>query len=396
MFRGHSGLAERCGRGTARAPPEFKLDTGGGSASICAMKIPEFNRTDDFLGYADIPCLSAKVKNSEMSGVAFRHIAECKEDPVCDIYLRGRKLDKVSPWQQEILTKLFENDGLAAAVAEALKEYEASPKWAGEGYAHLAEEDRQKIKEHGIAPYVTISVIVIDEVRRKVILRADTVIDGNLDEHGISIFLSKERWRFEYAEYFDHYQSLLGEDSEDWRKEFAKKQWELLYPAAESASSGAVVPELLTGNWALDISETTKLLKSLKVDSIKSGMLIKNWEGTGLVISREAFHFFDLWRTDGNFWDRWGRYRVVEALARGQRLLLKLQRLENTTSGLVATDTTMTLELWCDGKQWVKDDGLVYHRTDRKPIAGRTQEVDTDALAQQLVDWAKSPDNPFK
>ena len=137
------------------------------------MKIPEFNRTDDFLGYVDIPCLFAKVKNSELPGVAFRHIAECEEDPDCDIYLRGRKLDKISPWQQEILTQIFEKDGLAAAVTEAMKEYETSPKWAGEGYVHLAEEDRQKIKEHGIAPYITISVIVIDEVRRKVILRAD-------------------------------------------------------------------------------------------------------------------------------------------------------------------------------------------------------------------------------
>lgn len=55
------------------------------------MKIPEFNRTEDFLGYVDIPCLFAKVKNSELPGVAFRHIAECDDDSGCKVYLHGRK-----------------------------------------------------------------------------------------------------------------------------------------------------------------------------------------------------------------------------------------------------------------------------------------------------------------
>jgi hypothetical protein len=341
-----------------------------GSAWLAAMKIPEFNRTDDFLGYVDIPCLFAKVKNSALPGVAFRHIAECEEDPDCDIYLRGRKPEKFSPWQQGILEQLFEKDGLAAAVTEAMKEYETSPKWAGEGYVHLAEEDRQKIKEHGIAPYITISAVVIDEVRRKVILRADTVIDGNLDEHGISIFLSKERWRFETARYINQYQSLLGEDSEAWRKEFAKKQWELLYPASEPATSGVSAPESLIGNWAFDRSETTKLLKSLKVDSIRSEMLIKNFEDQAISISREVFNFFDLAWAIGDCLDRRG-YRVVGSVARGKRLTVTLQGIKHAELGYVETDHLIKKEYWCDGTLLIEDLGVVYRPTDKRPAEGQ-------------------------
>jgi hypothetical protein len=54
-----------------------------------------------------------------------------------------------------------------------------------------------------------------------------------------------------------------------------------------------------------------------------------------------------------------------------------------------------TRDFWCDGKQLVENNGSAYQRTDKRPIAGRTQEANTNALAQQLVDWLKGPDNPF-
>lgn len=225
------------------------------------MKIPEFNRTDDFLGYVDIPCLLAKVKNSELSGVAFRYIAECEEDPDCKIYLRGRKPEKISPWQQEILDQLFEQEGLAAAVAEGMKEYASSSKWGGKNYAELAEEDRQKIKEHGIAPHITISTIVIDEVKHQVILRADTIIDGNLDEHGISIYLNKDRWRFDTAEYFDHHAAtLMGTEAQQ-----IKRAWKLLdtmYPVSAGMSLETDLGPII-GDWIVDVPESLKLRRKL-------------------------------------------------------------------------------------------------------------------------------------
>lgn len=339
------------------------------------MKIPEFNRADDFLGYADIPCLLAKVKNSDLPGVAFRHIAECEEDPICEIYLRGRKPDKISPWQQEVLTQLFEKDGLAAAVAEAMKEYETNPKWAGEGCVHLAEEDRQRIKEHGIAPYITISVIVIDEVRRKVILRADTVIDGNLDEHGISIFLSKERWRFEYAEYFDRYQSGLGVDSEEKRREFTKEQWELLFPASELGTPAETDSELLVGKWEMDEPASVKLMNKLRVDSFQAHNLLRERYNIGLVISREMMRQFDLSPPIAD-WMR-SRFRILKIERRGNRFAVHLRHLQRKGAEYVDYEDALTrdADFWCDGNILIESSGIIYRRTDQSPVENPPEQT---------------------
>ncbi len=334
------------------------------------MKIPEFNRTDDFLGYVDIPCLLAKVKNSELPGVAFRHIAECEEDPDCKIYLRGRKLEKLSPWQQEILTKLFEKDGLAAAVTEAMKEYETSPKWAGEGYVHLAVEDRQKIKEHGIAPYITISVIVIDEVRRKVILRADTVIDGNLDEHGISIFLSKERWRFEYADYFVNYQAVLGNDSPDTQEQLQRERrqqkWVVLFPPAPPEIPLEHDHSILYGRWELDVVETNKLREQLEYAAVTD-------IGYYYFFSKNDLHFGSS-----------TKYRILKCERRANWFKLDGQLQEHMFERLFETlkkgdyvkGSEQVFEFWSDGEIIVWDGGVVYRKQDRWGSLFPMPEVD--------------------
>jgi hypothetical protein len=87
------------------------------------MTLSEFTFSKRFLGEFDVPCLSPTVKNSELPCVAFRHISEFEEDPDCTIYLRGQDSEKISAWEQEILDRLFKNEGLAAAVNEDMKEY---------------------------------------------------------------------------------------------------------------------------------------------------------------------------------------------------------------------------------------------------------------------------------
>jgi hypothetical protein len=225
------------------------------------MKLPSFQPSTHFLNEYELPCIVARVKNSEFPGLAFEHIAECGEDPDCEIFLRGPIENAISPWQQKILDQLFEQEGLSAAVAEGMKEYASSSKWGGKNYAELAEEDRQKIKEHGIAPHITISTIVIDEVKHQVILRADTIVDGNLDEHGISIYLNKDRWRFDTAEYFDRYAAtLLGSEEQQ-----VKRAWKLLdkmYPVSAGMSLETDLGPII-GDWIVDVPESTKLLKML-------------------------------------------------------------------------------------------------------------------------------------
>lgn len=176
------------------------------------MKIPAFKPSKRFLDDLKLPCLVAKVKNSKLPGLAKLHIAEFKEDDVCEIYLRGKNPKKISPWQRGVLKELFEDEELPVAVDTGLKEYATSRKWGGNNYADLFAEDRQKIKKHGILPYIVLDTVVIDDEKREVILSASTVIDGNLDEHGITIYRRKDRWRFDDADYFIRYHADFGED----------------------------------------------------------------------------------------------------------------------------------------------------------------------------------------
>jgi hypothetical protein len=365
------------------------------------MTLPEFTRLNRFLDQFDLPCLCVKVKNSQLPGIASRHIIEFEEDPDCDIYLRGRKPEKISPWQQEILERLFNKEGLATAVTEAMKEYETSSKWGGNNYAELAEEDRQKIRQYGIAAYITVSAIVIDEVNRKVILRADTIIDGNLDEHGITIFLSKERWRFDTANYFIRYEANVADSEELWTWQVAEKKWDTLYPPGEPGETGEAAAGPLVGTWDLNVPESKALLKRLGAPTLQIDHVIPSWEGTGIAISREFLRNF-AWDGPRPFE---GRFRVLRCDQRGNRFTLQLRYEARTRSGyggalnavnevkaLVgligaeagkdepdphtlnagerSDDKIETMNFWCDGRILVRDNGELYHPTDRPAPEG--------------------------
>jgi hypothetical protein len=371
---------------------------------VLNMTLPEFTRSNRFLDQFDLPCLWVKVKNSQLPGIASRHVIESEEDPDCDIYLRGRKAEKISPWQQEILERLFNSEGLAAAVTEAMNEYETSPKWGGNNYAELAEEARQKIRQYGIAAYITVSAIVIDEITRKVIFRADTIIDGNLDEHGITIFLSKERWRFDTADYFIRYEANVADSEELWTWETAEKKWDTLYPPGEPGETGETAAGPLLGTWDLNVPESKALLKRLGAPTVKIDHVIGNWEGTGLAISREVLRDF-AWNGPRPFE---GRFRVLRCAQRGNRFTLQLRYEQRTRSGYggggnavnevkalvgllgaeagkdkpdphtlntleTSEDKIETMNFWCDGRILVRDNGLLYHPTARPAPEGPYQ-----------------------
>ena len=164
------------------------------------MKLPKFKPSNKFLGDLKLPCLTATIKYSKLPGVAHRHVAEFEDDSDCVIYLRGSDAKKISPWQQEALDRLFSNEGLAAAVTEGMKEYETSDEWGGKDYAELSEEDRARIRKYGISAYVFLTAVVIDELQREMMLCGQTIIDGNLDEHGITVYFDKDRWHFDTAD----------------------------------------------------------------------------------------------------------------------------------------------------------------------------------------------------
>jgi len=219
------------------------------------MKIPEFKPSKHYLRDVNLPCLVATVKNSKLPGVATHAIAEFKKDPKCKIYLRGENPQTVSAWQQEKLELLLEKNGLPAVVSEAMNEYNTSPEWAGDFCSELDETERQKFKEHGVAAFIEISIIVIDEIERTVLIRANTSYDGNLDEHGITFYSSEGRWRFDYAEFFDRYESRLQVAQELKRQQKWRKKWEAVFPPPEPDAQIQTDGSTLYGVWRPDKSE---------------------------------------------------------------------------------------------------------------------------------------------
>ena len=224
------------------------------------MKIPEFKPAKRFLVDYAVPCLVGKVKNSELRGIASRHISQFKKDPTCTIYLRGADSKKVSAWQQEILAQLFEREGLAAAVAEGIKELEAQR--GTDCYSGYTEEERQSIKEHGYLPSLWIDLMVIDEVEQRVMLRPNDIA-GPLHEHGATVFLREGRWRYE-DNHLDDYEGNIDEMVQAQEDQKLQKKYQRVLPSSEPGAPADLDATGIFGQWRFDQAETVKLLKQLR------------------------------------------------------------------------------------------------------------------------------------
>jgi hypothetical protein len=204
------------------------------------MEIPRFKPSKTFVDGMKIPCLIAKLKNSKVAGLGASYRAEVDEDPVFQVYLRGGNSKDISPWQQQMLERLFSQDELLRAITEGMKEYESST-----GY-----NDSDEIRRDGILPHLYLSDIIIDEIEQNVIICASALADGCLGEHGIAIHLQEGRWKFDYLDYVSNY--LRGLDHE----------------AKGPAKSDAVLTAGdLYGIWAFDEAATSKRMNTRGMQS---------------------------------------------------------------------------------------------------------------------------------
>ncbi len=221
------------------------------------MTLPEFKPASCFLHDVNFPCLVAKVKNSESPRVRTRHLGNTRKDPICRIFLRSEDPNQITLWQQETLNKLFQKEGLAAALIEGMKDYERS---SIETFDDLNEDERRQIKVHGFAPHLMISAIVIDDTTRQVLISAYTSFDCVLDEHGITIHLDKGRWFFEDGRMFDDY---VGNIEEENAKKW-KKQWATVFPLPKRGTPKDNDGSILYGVWRYNPTETANALKQLR------------------------------------------------------------------------------------------------------------------------------------
>ena len=307
------------------------------------MKLPEFKPKRVFLNDIDVPCLYAKVKNSKLPGIASRHVAESKQDPICEIYLLGKK-PEMSGWHREILGQLLEEKGLPAAVEQAMREYETDPKWAGEGYIHLAPEDQQRIRRHGIVPYVTVSTIVLDDIRREVLICAGNALDGNLEEHGICIHLRKGRWRFGYGDYFSRYLQRYEKERPRKSLSLGDEAWERLFPKAPPGTEVVTEAGFLYGTWALDERASKKMLNRMgrTIEQIDSCLTFQSFSSYRFSATTFEYSQLDVPLLSAKFV---GCERI------GNRVTIRYCAAENDES---------RMECWFDGKVLVEKSGLVY------------------------------------
>jgi hypothetical protein len=220
------------------------------------MTIPEFKPKRVYLEDIDVPCLLAKVKNSELPGVAKGHLAKYKKDPICEIWVRSTKPKELTEWPKQILGNLLEKEGLPAALEEGMREYETNQE-AWPGYDEDDEENYGQIKQHGIVPLLTVNTIVVDEIRRIIILGCHTEWDIHLAEHGIAMFFKDGKWHFQLGDYLSEYMGDVEEEGNEIR-------WELARPLGAVSDDSMTDTSFIEGSWAFDAEEALALLKRIK------------------------------------------------------------------------------------------------------------------------------------
>jgi hypothetical protein len=234
------------------------------------MKIPEFKPKRVFLEDIDLPCFFAKVKNSELPKVAARHIAKYKKDPSCEIWVRSSNHKELTGWPKEMLEQLLEKEGLPAALEEGMRDYETNKAWPG--YFKEDEDNYNAIKEHGIVPLMTVDQIIVDEIRRTIILGCHTEWDIHLDEHGIALFWKDGVWRFELGDYLSDYAEEVDDEGRESR-------WEAVRPPCETTPDTVTDTSFIIGTWVLDADESLAFLKRMKASARTIKETLENCAG---------------------------------------------------------------------------------------------------------------------
>jgi hypothetical protein len=199
-----------------------------------------------------------------------------QKDPSCKIYLRCSKANEISAWQREMLERLFVKEKLPSVLEEGMKEYEAGKEWPG--YDQNEKDNYDDIKRHGIVPFLTIHEIVIDDVTKEVLISANTDWDGHLDEHGITIYLSEGRWRFDLGDrQYDYYSGI---ESEVTKARMAK-----VFPDILSNRSESDDIKFIFGTWNYVEKAAVEIYKKFKWTKSKIDNEVKCYEGMRLIIS---------------------------------------------------------------------------------------------------------------
>ena len=182
-----------------------------------------------------------------------------------------------------MLERLLNNGELAEAIEQGMKDYKSR---RDDDYVDYEKRNWEDIERNGVLPHVVLLTVVIDDIRREVILQLSTSLEGNLEEHGAAIHLDKDKWKFD-TDYVYDYMSEVEEDEEEREvpEDFEEEDDE---PAPKNAEVNSD-PSFLYGTWVFDADAEKARLRSegQSDDEMKSWLL--EFEKRRFAISEKKF-----------------------------------------------------------------------------------------------------------
>ncbi|HXI70213.1 MAG TPA: hypothetical protein VNN22_07635 [Verrucomicrobiae bacterium] len=260
------------------------------------MKIPKFRRSRSLICESEVCCLKASAPNSAIPNLAAKHIAKFADDPEFNIYLRAKNPAKVTKWQQQMLNQLFEKGELAVAIEAGMKDYEKDL-----DYDYRADYEKKAwddIRLNGVLPHVTLLHVVIDDMKREVILSLSTESDGNLEEHGIVIYLKDGAWTFDSDHLTDYLTEVEDEELERGEIDFEEDEEEakLVEPNCFADIS------FIVGTWEYDAEADKEWMKANgdgSDDEIELHIKWSEYEGRRFELSEKRMLYwykYSTWR----------------------------------------------------------------------------------------------------
>jgi hypothetical protein len=289
------------------------------------MEIPKFKKCLTFMEDISAPCLRATLPNSSVPNLAAREIEKQLEDPEFDIFLRAKDPGRITPWQNEILELLLKKGGLAEAIEQGMMHYKSE---RDNDYVDYERRNWEDIKRNGVLPHMVLLTVVIDDIRREVILQLSTSLDGHLEEHGVAIHLKGDKWKFDCDYPYDYMSEV--EDEESQRKtpdDFKEDEDEPTPPKPEANSD----PSFLYGTWVFDADAEKARLRAEGESDDEIRIWLAEFEKTRFEISERLF----VW------WDKYPSFRkphereIVECIRDGNKVILKTRDKEQKTESLV-------------------------------------------------------------
>jgi len=325
------------------------------------MKIHKFRRSHTFVEDSEVCCLKATAPNSAIPNLAAKRMAKLADEPEFNIFLRSKVPAKTTKWQQQMLSNLFEKGELTVAIEKGMKDYEKHS-----DHEHLVDyekKNRDDIKRNGVLPHVTLLDVVVDDIKREVILSLSSEAEGNLEEHGIIIYLKGRGWKFDSDHLNDYLSEVEDEESErdfpDFEEETEK--------TAPVETKIMVDVNFLFGTWVYD------------------GEADREWrkkQGTSDEEIESSIRFCDLGRNQFEFSEKsalyWQKYspwlkpaewQILQYLKSGNKISIKYQYEIKFRDGIEKGGNTLVF-FHEDGRLRNPNGGIYKRKTDPSPDQG--------------------------